>query len=57
MTKLVKTIPWYMAYPTDFFLYFVIPAASMFTYFHSLLKVYTAFTFWDLTWSGRKLKL
>lgn len=56
LTKLVKTIPWFWAYPADFFLYFVIPAYPLFVYWHSLLKVYTAFTFWDLAWSGRKLK-
>jgi hypothetical protein len=54
-TKLVKTIPWFWAYPMDFLLYFVIPAYPLFAYWHSLLKVYTAFTFWDLAWSGRKL--
>ncbi|KAH7406104.1 glycosyltransferase like family 2-domain-containing protein [Phaeosphaeria sp. MPI-PUGE-AT-0046c] len=56
LTKLVKTIPWFWAYPVDFMLYFMIPAYPCFAYWHSLLKVYTAFTFWDLTWSGRKLK-
>ncbi|KAJ4374047.1 hypothetical protein N0V83_002786 [Neocucurbitaria cava] len=55
-TKLVKTIPWFWEYPMDFFLYFVIPAYPLFAYWHSFLKVYTAFTFWDLAWSGRKLK-
>jgi hypothetical protein len=43
-------------YPVDFLLYFVIPAYPMFAYWHSLLKIFTAFTFWDLAWSGRKLK-
>jgi hypothetical protein len=56
ISKLVKTIPWFWEYPTDFFLYFVIPAYPLFAYWHSLLKVHTAFTFWDLAWSGRKLK-
>jgi cellulose synthase/poly-beta-1,6-N-acetylglucosamine synthase-like glycosyltransferase len=56
ISKLVKTIPWFWAYPADFLLYFVIPAYPLFAYWHSLLKVYTAFTFWDLAWSGRKLK-
>ena len=55
-SKLVKTIPWFWAYPMDFFLYFVIPAYPLFAYWHSLLKVYTALTFWDLAWSGRKLE-
>jgi hypothetical protein len=55
MTKLVKTIPWFWEYPADFFLYFLIPAYPLFAYWHSCLKVYTACTFWDLAWSGRKL--
>ncbi|KAF2132327.1 glycosyltransferase family 2 protein [Dothidotthia symphoricarpi CBS 119687] len=55
MTKLVKTIPWFWAYPVDFFLYFLLPAYPLFTYYHSLLKIWTVFTFWDLAWSGRKL--
>ncbi|CBX94470.1 predicted protein [Plenodomus lingam JN3] len=56
ISKLVKTIPWFWEYPIDFLLYFVIPAYPAFAYWHSLLKVYTAFTFWDLAWSGRKLE-
>ncbi|KAL6712674.1 hypothetical protein ACN47E_000551 [Coniothyrium glycines] len=55
LTKLVKTLSWFWAYPADFFLYFVIPAYPMFAYYHSCLKIWTAFTFWDLAWSGRKL--
>jgi hypothetical protein len=55
MSKLTKTVPWFWAYPMDFLLYFVIPAYPLFAYFHSALKIYTAFTFWDLAWSGRKL--
>jgi cellulose synthase/poly-beta-1,6-N-acetylglucosamine synthase-like glycosyltransferase len=55
LSKLVKTIPWFSAYPVDFLLYFVIPAYPMFAYYHSILKIWTAFTFWDLAWSGRKL--
>ena len=55
-SKLIKTAPWFWKHPEDFFLYFFpIPAYPMFAYRHSLLKVYTALTFWDLTWSGRKL--
>jgi cellulose synthase/poly-beta-1,6-N-acetylglucosamine synthase-like glycosyltransferase len=56
LTKLVKTIPWFYAYPRDFLLYFIIPAYPLFVYWHSLLKIYTALTFWDLSWSGRELK-
>ncbi|KAF2823544.1 hypothetical protein CC86DRAFT_422452 [Ophiobolus disseminans] len=32
ITKLVKTIPWFWKYPTDFFLYFMIPAYPLFAY-------------------------
>ncbi|KAF2247242.1 glycosyltransferase family 2 protein [Trematosphaeria pertusa] len=55
-TKLVKTAPWFWQHPGDFFLYFFpIPAYPLFAYYHSLLKIWTALTFWDLSWSGRKL--
>lgn len=54
-TKLIKTAPWFWAHPMDFLLYFMIPAYPAFAYYHSILKVWTAFTFWDLAWSGRKL--
>lgn len=30
ITKLVKTVPWFWAYSTDFFLYFMIPAYPLF---------------------------
>jgi hypothetical protein len=56
LTKLVKTISWFYTYPKDFLLYVVIPAYPLFVYWHSLLKIYTACTFWDLSWSGRGLK-
>ncbi|OAL05904.1 hypothetical protein IQ06DRAFT_362088 [Phaeosphaeriaceae sp. SRC1lsM3a] len=56
LTKLVKTMAWFWAHPVDFVLYFIIPAYPLFVYWHSLLKIYTAFTFWDRAWSGRKLK-
>jgi hypothetical protein len=56
LTKLVKTAPWFWHYPTDFLLYFVIPACPAFAYWHSALKIWTACTFWDISWSGRKLR-
>jgi len=55
-TKLIKTLPWYWMYPTDFILYFLIPAAPIFTCCHSLLKVYTALTFWNIEWLGRQIE-
>ncbi|KAF1842366.1 glycosyltransferase family 2 protein [Cucurbitaria berberidis CBS 394.84] len=54
-TKLIKTAAWFWEHPMDFVLYFLIPAYPAFAYYHSLLKIWTAFTFWDLAWSGRKL--
>jgi hypothetical protein len=54
MTKLVKTIPWFYRYPMDFLLYFVIPAYPLAVYCHSILELWTAVTFWDLEWLGRK---
>lgn len=53
LTKLVKTHEWWLAYPLDFVLYYVIPAYPLFTYYHSLKKVYSALTFWNTEWSGR----
>lgn len=55
LTKLVKTAAWWWAHPVDFLLYFVIPVYPAFTYCHSVLKIYTAFTCLDMEWSGRKL--
>jgi hypothetical protein len=55
-TKLVKTAPWFWTHPQDFFLYFFpIPMYPLFAYGHSVLKLWTALTFWDLSWAGRKL--
>lgn len=55
LTKLVKTAAWWWTHPLDFLLYFVVPAYPLFTYRHSLMKIYTVFTCLDLEWSGRKL--
>lgn len=53
LAKLVKTHEWWVAHPADFVLYYLIPAYPLFTYWHSLLKLYTALTFWNTEWSGR----
>lgn len=53
LTKLIKTHEWWIAYPMDFVLYYLIPAYPLFTYYHSFKKVYTALTFWNTEWSGR----
>jgi hypothetical protein len=53
-TKLIKTSPWFLEHPDDFFLYFFpIPAYPLFAYFHSLLKIWSILTWWDISWSGR----
>lgn len=55
-TKLVKTVPWFWKHPIDFWLYFFpIPAYPLFAYGHSVLKLWTLLTFWDVSWAGRKL--
>ncbi|KAF9734614.1 hypothetical protein PMIN06_010710 [Paraphaeosphaeria minitans] len=55
-TKLIKTAPWFFKHPLDFFLFvFPFPVFALFAYGHSILKIWTAFTFWDLAWTGRKL--
>lgn len=57
-TKCIKLAPWFWMYPQDFFLYFFpIPVWVYFVYRHSILKIYTALTFWDLSWTGRKLPI
>ena len=56
VTKGIKTADWYWEYPGDFFRYFFpLPVFAVFTYAHSILKLYTMVTFFDLQWSGRKL--
>ncbi|KAJ4360256.1 uncharacterized protein N0V89_000816 [Didymosphaeria variabile] len=55
-TKFIKTAPWFWKYPQDFLLYFFpVPVWFLFVYGHSILKIFTAFTFWDLAWTGREL--
>lgn len=52
-TKLVKLVGYFRQHPLDFVLFF--PAYLIFIYFHSLLKLYAFFTFWDHSWTGRNL--
>lgn len=51
LSKLVKPLPHYLRNPWDIVL---IPFAIMFSYYHSLIKLYALFTFWNTEWSGRK---
>jgi cellulose synthase/poly-beta-1,6-N-acetylglucosamine synthase-like glycosyltransferase len=56
LTKLVKLIPYFWRYPTDFFLFFFpIPAYPLFAYCHSILKLWAGITFWNHSWTGRNL--
>lgn len=56
LTKLIKRAPWFWKHPGDFFMYFFpIPVFALFVYVHSVLKIWTAITFYNLEWSGRKL--
>lgn len=55
-TKLIKIFPWFLANPDYFFLYFFpIPATPLFSYYHSILKLWTWVTILDTSWAGRKL--
>ncbi|KAH8790871.1 hypothetical protein F5882DRAFT_449991 [Hyaloscypha sp. PMI_1271] len=48
LTKLVKLIPYFWRYPTDFFLFFfLIPAYPLFAYGHLILKLWAGITFWN----------
>lgn len=55
-TKGIKTAEWYWEYPGDFFRYFFpLPIFALFIYAHSILKLYTMVTFFNLEWTGRRL--
>ncbi|PMD55484.1 glycosyltransferase family 2 protein [Hyaloscypha bicolor E] len=48
LTKLVKLIPYFWRYPTDFFLFFfLIPAYLLFAYYYSILKLWAGIIFWN----------
>ncbi|KAL2150922.1 hypothetical protein VTH82DRAFT_6020 [Thermothelomyces myriococcoides] len=51
-TKTVKVFDYFRRHPQDIVLF---PAYLVFAYFHSLIKFWALLTFWDCTWSGRKL--
>jgi hypothetical protein len=51
-SKLAKLIPYFFRQPKDLIF---LPGYYAFAYFHSLMKLYALFTFWDMTWSGRQL--
>jgi cellulose synthase/poly-beta-1,6-N-acetylglucosamine synthase-like glycosyltransferase len=51
-SKMVKLLPHFWRCPADILL---IPAYIGFAYYHSLIKLYALFTFWDCAWGGRNL--
>jgi cellulose synthase/poly-beta-1,6-N-acetylglucosamine synthase-like glycosyltransferase len=50
--KTAKSIPHFVKEPRDLVF---LPGYYAFTYFHSFIKLYALFTFWDTNWSGRQL--
>ncbi|KAG7293689.1 hypothetical protein NEMBOFW57_003745 [Staphylotrichum longicolle] len=51
-TKTIKVFDYFRRHPQDIYLF---PAYVAFAYFHSLIKLWALLTFWDCTWSGRRL--
>ena len=49
-SKLVKPYPHFRRNPVDLLF---LPGYILFGYYHSLLKLYALFTFWNCAWSGR----
>ena len=49
-SKLVKPYPHFRRNPVDLLF---LPGYIFFGYYHSLLKLYALFTFWNCAWSGR----
>ncbi|GKU06033.1 unnamed protein product [Fusarium langsethiae] len=52
-TKVVKLVPHFLKYPSDFPL---IVCQVVFGYVHSFIKLWAWITFWDCGWSGRNLE-
>lgn len=52
LTKIIKLYGHFSRHPRDVFW---LPFYFVFTYLHVIYKLYSLFTFWDCTWSGRKL--
>lgn len=51
-SKMVKLLPHFRRHPKDLLL---IPAYLIFAYYHSIMKLWALFTFWDCSWGGRNL--
>lgn len=52
ISKIVKIAAHFVRHPSDIVW---LPAYFAFAYFHSFIKVYCLFTFFDHNWSGRNL--
>ncbi|KAL2174203.1 glycosyltransferase family 2 protein [Thermothelomyces heterothallicus CBS 202.75] len=52
LTKTVKVFDYFRRHPRDVVLF---PAYLAFAYSHGLIKFWALLTFWDCTWSGRRL--
>lgn len=52
VSKMVKIAPHFYDHPYDLLW---LPAYLMFVYWHSLVKLYCALTFWNHSWGGRDL--
>ena len=51
LSKLVKPFPYFWRCPQDLI---YLPGYILFGYFHSFIKLYALFTFWNKDWGGRK---
>lgn len=51
-SKMVKLITYFMREPRDLIFF---PGYVLFAYYHSFLKLWAMFTFWDVSWGGRDL--
>lgn len=54
LSKMIKIAPHFCDHPSDLRW---LPAYVAFAYWHSFIKIYCCFTFWNHSWSGRNLKL
>lgn len=50
LSKLVKPFPYFWRHPQDLI---YLPGYLLFGYFHSFIKLYALFTFWDSSWLSR----
>lgn len=51
-SKIVKTAAYWRRHPRDLI---YLPGCILFGYFHSLIKLYALFTFWNVAWGSRTL--